>query len=248
VPHIFLLAFASAASLAPQLLAVVLVILTRPHPKPLLWAFWLTLLVVSCGSSFAILAVFRSNASVLGTTSRNVSPAAYFIVGAIALAVALFAATKRGRELLGREMDEAEKKKAQSQGKADPEGSIGERVKAKAEGVQTKAKEALKSGSVLVAILAGIVLGASTPFTLAAVGLMVRHGYRLPTQLLLIVAFSLITYLVVEAPIICYSVWPDTTTTRVEAFSSWLGTHKIQAVAAVVGVIGLVLIVKGFTA
>ena len=247
MPHIYLLAFASAASLAPQLLAVVLVILTRPHPKPLLWAFWLTLLVVSCGLSYAILAVFRSNASFLGTTSRNVSPTAYFIVGGIALAVALFAATKRGRELLGREMDEMEKK-AQSQGKADPEGSIGERVKAKAEGVRSKAKEALSSGSVLVAILAGIVLGAPTPFTLAAVGLMVRHGYRLPTQLLLIVAFSLITYLVVEAPIICYRFWPDTTTTRVEAFSSWLGTHKIQAVAAVVGVIGLVLIVKGFTA
>ena len=33
------LALANAGSLLVQLLAVVLVILTRPRPKPLLWAF-----------------------------------------------------------------------------------------------------------------------------------------------------------------------------------------------------------------
>jgi hypothetical protein len=40
MPHIIVLALASAASLAVQLLAVVLVILTRPNPRPLLWSFW----------------------------------------------------------------------------------------------------------------------------------------------------------------------------------------------------------------
>lgn len=40
MPHIIVLALAWAASLAVQLLAVVLVILTRPNPRPLLWSFW----------------------------------------------------------------------------------------------------------------------------------------------------------------------------------------------------------------
>jgi hypothetical protein len=40
MPHIIVLASASAASLAVQLLAVVLVIPTRPNPRPLLWSFW----------------------------------------------------------------------------------------------------------------------------------------------------------------------------------------------------------------
>ena len=40
--HIILLGFASAGSLTVQLLAVVLVIMTRPNPEPLLWAFWLS--------------------------------------------------------------------------------------------------------------------------------------------------------------------------------------------------------------
>ncbi|HEY5187029.1 MAG TPA: hypothetical protein VIM19_19500 [Actinomycetes bacterium] len=76
--HIIGLAFANAASLAVQLLAVVLVILTRPRPKPLLWAFWLSAMVVSCGSRSIVLAVFRAvKGTILGTTTRTVSPAIY---------------------------------------------------------------------------------------------------------------------------------------------------------------------------
>jgi len=77
---------------------------------------------------------------------------------------------------------------------------------------------------------------------------MVRNSYSLPVQLILILAFSIVTYLVVEVPIISYVVSPDATASRVDAFARWLGTHKIQAVAAVTAVVGLVLIVKGLTA
>ena len=49
-------------------------------------------------------------------------------------------------------------------------------------------------------------------------------------------------------PIISYTVRPEATAARVETFSTWLGTHKIQAVAALAAVIGLVFIVKGLTA
>ena len=241
--HIILLGFASAGSLAVQLLAVVLVILTRPNPKPLLWAFWLSALVVSCGVSSIVLAVFRAKGTFLGTTSKSVSPTIYIVVGVIALLVAVFAATTRGRELIGREME-----KRQSGGEPDAHGSIAVRAQVKAEAVKAKAEEAMKRGSVWVAILAGVLLGAPSPFSLAAVGFMVRDGYRLPIQLLLILLFSLITYIVVEIPVISYAVSPEATATRVEAFSTWLGTHKIQAAAAVAAVVGVVLIVKGLTA
>ena len=76
---------------------------------------------------------------------------------------------------------------------------------------------------------------------------MVRNGYGLPTQLLLILVFCLITYLVVEIPVVSYAVSPDGTATRVQGFSTWLGTHKIQAVAAVAAVVGVIFIVKGLT-
>ena len=173
--HIILLGFASAGSLTVQLLAVVLVIMTRPNPEPLLWAFWLSAMVVSCGVSGIVLAVFRAKGTFLGTTSKTVSPTIYLVVGAIALAVAIFAATRRGRELIGREMD-----KRQSSGGPDAHGSIGDRAQAKVQEVTVKAQEALKRGSVWVAIGAGVFLGAPSPYSLAAVGLMVRDGTACP--------------------------------------------------------------------
>jgi len=208
----------------------------------LLWAFWLSAVVVSCGVSSIVLAIFRAKGTFLGTTSSSVSPAIYFIVGVIALAVALFASTKRGRELIGRELERSQA------AEPNPKGSLGDRARAKAQDIKSKADEALKRGSVWVAIAVGVVLGAPSPFSLAAVGIMVRNGYSLPTQLLLIVMFALITYLIVEVPIISYVAAPEGTATRVEAFSTWLGTHKIQAVAAVAAVIGVILIIKGLSA
>jgi hypothetical protein len=244
--QIFLLSLGSAGSLAVQLVAVVLVILTRDRPKPLLWAFWLSAMVVSCGSSYLALAVFRAKGTILGNTTRTVSPSVYLAVGVIALAVALFAATKRGRDLIGRELDKQMQK--QGDGTGDPHGSIGDRARAKVEDVKAKGEEALKRGSVWVAIAAGVILGAPTPFSLAAVGIMVRNDYRLPVQLFLVLGFSLVTYLLVELPIISYVVRPDATAAQVDAFSTWLGTNKIQAAAAAAAVVGVLLIVKGLTA
>lgn len=127
------------------------------------------------------------------------------------------------------------------------EGSIADRTRAKAEVVKSKAEDALKRGSVWAAIAAGVFLGAPSPFSLAAVGIMVRNGYWLPVQLLLILGFSLVTYIVVEVPIISYAVRPEATTSGVERFSTWLGTNKIQAVAALAAIVGIVLIIKGLT-
>ena len=91
--QIIVLALANAGSLLVQLLAVVLVILTRPRPRALLWAFWLSALLVSCAVSSIVLAVFRAKGTFLGTTSTTVSPTIYLVVGVIALGVGVFAAT-----------------------------------------------------------------------------------------------------------------------------------------------------------
>ena len=53
---------------------------------------------------------------------------------------------------------------------------------------------------------------------------------------------------VLEAYTSLYAIWPDATSTRVQSFSIWLGTHKIEAAAVVAAVVGLILIIKGLTA
>jgi len=59
-----IIALGLAAAVYPQLLAVVVVILTRPNPKPLLWACYLGSLCVSIGCDVAVLVAFRSRETV----------------------------------------------------------------------------------------------------------------------------------------------------------------------------------------
>ena len=93
---------ALAAAVYPQLLAVVVIVLTRPNPRPLLWACYLASLLVSVGSSILFLVAFHSRESVAGTTSQRVGPAAYLSFGVIAVLVAALMGTRRGRELFDR--------------------------------------------------------------------------------------------------------------------------------------------------
>lgn len=79
-------------------------------------------------------------------------------------------------------------------------------------------------------------------------GQIVRDGYSLPVQLLIILGFSVVTYVVVEVPVVSYLVAPDITAGRVDAFSQWLKTNKIQVVAVLAGIVGIALIIKGLTA
>src|SRR5947209_18911319 len=102
MPTIFLLAL--AAAVYPQLLAVVVVILTRPNPKALLWVCYLGSVVVVAAASIIVLAIFRSRGTVAGTTSHRLGSATYLLAGAIALAVAIFVVTPRGRRLAGRDL------------------------------------------------------------------------------------------------------------------------------------------------
>src|SRR5262245_21339684 len=134
MPYIFALAFVAAASIAVQLLAIVLVILTRPQPRPFLWAFWLGALILNTAIGVAVLAVFRSDGAFLGNTTSSVSPAVDVVLGAIALAAALFAATRRGRELIGRE---AERRHATSRSA----GPVGDRIQIAKDEVKARAEQ-----------------------------------------------------------------------------------------------------------
>jgi len=73
--------FAMAAAVYPQLLAVVVIILSRPQPKLLLWACYLSSLFVAVGSGIGFVAIFRSRGSVAGTSSGGLGPSAYLAGG-----------------------------------------------------------------------------------------------------------------------------------------------------------------------
>lgn len=234
VQTIFLLAL--AAAVYPQLLAVVVVILTRSNPKALLWACYLGSLVVSIGASIVVLAIFRSRGSIAGTTSQRLSPSTYLAVGAIALAIAIVVATPRGRELIGRDLLPPRLRGQRGAGRSTALARIRARVEV-----------ALREGSLAVAFLVGAFLAVPGPFDFIALGHLARGAYAAIAAGAIIVAFTLIKFVAIEGPIVSYTIDPNGTAARVERFSGWMRANKLAVVAVIVGLIGVGLIARGLS-
>jgi hypothetical protein len=230
-----IIALGLAAAVDPELLAVVVVVLTRERPRPLLRACYLASLSVSVACGVAIAAVFGSHGTVAGSRSDSVSPTAYIIAGTIGVLVAAFAATRWGRERLGADHPRLHRRRAEANGPGR-----GERARA-------HAREALKRGSIPVAVAVGVIIGLPGAIDLVAYGYIARHGYSVVATGLLIVTFVLIKLLLIDVPILSYALVPERTATWVAAFSDWMQVHKIEVIAAVVGVVGVILIAKGVT-
>jgi Sap, sulfolipid-1-addressing protein len=214
VGSIILLAL--AAAVYPQLLAVVVIVLTRPNPRPLLWACYLASLLVSVGSSVLILVVFHSRGSVAGTTSQRVGPAAYLSFGVIAVLVAALMATRRGRELF----DRAGPALRRGERRPRPGSAVAARTRARAE-------QALSEGSVVVACVVGALLAVPGPFDLVALGHLARGSYGLVVAAGLMVIFALIKFILIEVPIAGYTI--DREAPRLRSTASPIGCRPTSA-------------------
>jgi Sap, sulfolipid-1-addressing protein len=227
------LLLALAAAVYPQLLAVVVVILTRPAPRPLLWVCYLASLVTSVASSIAIFAIFRSRATIAGASSRGLGAIGYLVLGGVALVLALLLGTRRGRALLSHV--------TVAPGNHRPVGS------AVVANVRGQADRALREGSLVVAGLAGLLLAVPGPFDILAVGHVARGGYGVIVALAAMVGFALIKFLLIEVPIAAYMIDSERTAATVGRFSRWMADNKLIGAAAVVGVVGVLLIGQGLS-
>lgn len=225
---------ALAAAVYPQLLAVVVIILTRPNPQPLLWGCYLASLLVNIGGSVLVFAIFQTRGSIAGTSAHRIGPAAYLSVGVIAVIVAILMATRRGRALLDRD------RWAVCQPKRRPRRGAATTAKTRA-----RAERALSEGSLVVACLVGALLGIPGPFDLLALRRLARDGYGVLAATGVILVFALVKFALIEVPIGGYTIDPDGTAATVGRFSRWMQINKVVGVAAVVGLFGLVLIGRG---
>lgn len=231
-----ILLLALAAAVYPQLLAVVVLILTRPNPRLLLWACYLGSLAVSVASGIAIFAVFRSRGTIAGESSRSLGPATYLVIGTIALIIASLMGTGRGRALTAGKLPRLPRRTPREP--SEP-GRVAR--------LRSRADVALREGSLVVAGLAGAVLAVPGPFDFLALGRLARTGYGTIAAVAVILAFVVIKFLLIEVPIASYAIDPARTASRVDRFSLWMRANKLTIIAAVVAVIGLGLIVTGIS-
>lgn len=225
-----IMVLALGASLFPLLLACVAIMISRPKPRRLLVAFYAGGLVASITSGIAVLAVFKNGDSVLGSTSSDPHPALSIVIGVLALLFAWLMSSARGQALLNR-----------WRGKR-------RRNEPKPDGGPSWAERRLGGASWKVALVVGAVINLPGPFYLLALGKIARAGYRPAHELVLILLFNAIMFLLLEVPLAGYLVAPEKTRESVAVVSRLLNDNGLRVTGWFVGLVGVGALVQGVSA
>jgi Sap, sulfolipid-1-addressing protein len=215
VVEIFVLAF--AAAVYPTLLAGVILILTRPRPRAQLGGFLAGGMAASLTAGFVILFALNGTGA-LGQSQHTVSPAVDLAVAAVSLAVAA--------RLWRRPASVPRKAKPASDKPSWLDRSLGR-------------------GSLPLVLVAGVVLNLPGVWYLAALKNIGEGGYATVTDVVLVLAFNLIMFALVEVPLVWYFVSPAGAQAAVSGFNAWLHANSRRVGAVVAAAVGLYLLVKG---
>lgn len=218
--NVLVLALVSAIS--PAILAVVIVVLSRPNPRLLLLAYLAGGMLASVAVGCAIVASLNGS-NLLSGSSPAADPIVNFTIGALALIVAYVLATDRDARF--------EQRRRERRASRPPRDPWSERV--------------LSRGTTPIAFAVGVALNLPGAFYLVALKDIAQGQHEVGAQVFAIVLFNLIMFALAEVPLLGYSFAPDATRTRVEALNAWMARHARQIVVAVAVLAGIYLIGRG---
>ena len=221
--EIFLLAV--AAAFYPTLLAIVILILSRPKPVRLLAAYLAGGMLVSVGIGCAIVFALEG---VGPPGKRTADPVVDIVVGTVSILVAWTLAT-------GRDPRPARLKNRR------------ERARAAGRRRDPWTTRALSHDSVVVAFVLGIVLDLPSVWYLVALKDISEAGHPAAVDVLLIVAFNLIMFVLIEVPLVAYLVAPERAAAAVSQFNTWLHANARRIGVVIAGGVGLYLAARGIS-
>lgn len=207
---------ALAAAVYPTLLAGVILILTRPSPRRQLAGFLVGGMAVSLAAGFLILFALDGTGAI-GQSQHTVSPVVDLVVAVLSLAVAA---------RLWRRPAAPRAAKPPKEKPAWLDRSLGR-------------------GSLPLVIVAGMVLNLPGAWYLVALKEIGDGRYATVTDVVLVVAFNVIMFALVEVPLVWYVVSPDGAQAAVAGFNDWLHANSRRVAAGVAAAIGGYLLVKG---
>jgi Sap, sulfolipid-1-addressing protein len=223
VINVLVLALISAIS--PAILAVVIVVLSRPNPRLLLLAYLLGGMLTSIVVGAAVVSSLNDS-KLLSGSSPAADPIVDFTIGALALVVAYVLATDRDARL--------EQRRQRRRASRPPRDPWSERV--------------LNRGNMPIAFAVGVALNLPGAFYLVALKDIAKSQHGTGTQLFAILVFNLIMFVLAEVPLLGYSFAPDATRAKVEALNGWMAHHARQIVIAVALVAAVYLFGRGIAA
>ncbi|HEX7245986.1 MAG TPA: GAP family protein [Solirubrobacterales bacterium] len=216
------LVLAVGAAVSPTILAVVIVVLHRPQPRRLLAAYLVGGLLTSIAVGIAIVTSL-SELEIVSGSSPAADPVVNFTIGFLSLLVAYVLATDRDAGF-----SERRREKNAAKPQRDP---WSERV--------------LSRGSAPIAFAVGVALNLPGAFYLVALKDIAQGESGLSSQVVAIVVFNLIMFVLAEVPLLGYSFAPEATQTRVEQLNDWMARNARQIVIVIATTFGLYLVGRG---
>jgi hypothetical protein len=109
----------------------------------------------------------------------------------------------------------------------------------------TQARRLASGPSLWVAGTAGLGIALPSVDYLAVLAVIVASGTAATTQVGALLMFNVVAFALVELPLVAYLVAPDRTRARMAALNDWIRSRRRREVAALLGCVGVILIVAG---
>jgi hypothetical protein len=214
--------FALTAALNPTLLTATTVMLLLPKPKRLLLGYWLG--AMTTGLTLGIVIInWLKNSGALSTSKHTVSPAIDIALGVLALVVAVVVGTGEWAKRQARR-----RAKRASRPKKVP-----------------KWQQTLSRGSARSTFVIGVLLSFPGASYLASLSEITKHHLSQVEIVLVVISVNLIMLVLLEVPLIGYTVAPQWTTAAIERTKDWLALNGARLATIGLTVIGIALIIRG---
>ena len=219
--QVFLLSL--TAALNPILVGASTVMLLLPNPRKLMLGYLLGALMTSITLGLVIVFALKGSSTV-STTQNTVSPAVDLALGAILLVAAFVLATGRDKRIAaGRQA-----RKGAKEDKGPP-----------------RWQQALSKGSARTTFVVGAVLTLPGASYLAGLHHIEKENLSTSATVLTIIGFNLIMLILLELPLLSYTIAPNWTPGAIDRAKAWAARNGHQAAVIALSVIGGALIIKG---
>jgi Sap, sulfolipid-1-addressing protein len=222
VGQVFLLSL--TAALNPILVGASTVMLLLPNPRRLMLGYLLGALTTSITLGLVIVFALKKGSSTVSTTQNTVSPAVDLALGAILLIAAFVLASGRDKRIAERR----QARKGPKEDKGPP-----------------RWQQALSKGSARTTFVVGAVLTLPGASYLAGLHHIEKQNLSTTATVLTVIGFNLIMLILLELPLLSYTIAPDWTPGAVERAKAWVARNGHQAAVIALSGIGGALIIKG---
>jgi Sap, sulfolipid-1-addressing protein len=212
--------FALTAALNPTLLTATTVMLLLDRPKRLMLGYWLGAMTTGVVLGTAI--VLWMGSSGVSTSQHQVAPGIDFAVGAILVIASL---VLRRRSTPEAREERAEKRAAKP--KKTP-----------------KWQQKLSGGTARTTFVIGLLLSFPGASYLASLTEIHKQGFSTPADILAVLAVNTVMLVLLEVPLVAYTIAPDWTPGMIERFKDWMSRNGAKALTIVLAVLGAALILR----